>query len=167
MTRRSLIQRSAALFGLMGLAVFLFYIGKGHTLLLDTNAITLNGQEISSADNVEVSVDGQEPESMGRAERSMVSVGGPTHTIQIEVIDGDGRKVEAKFTVPTFMDMAVVSIPAILGNAPREHWVTKFTPPPPEEAAAEQMQMQDDTPVAPAPGMELKPTPGTAAPKAP
>lgn len=148
MTKRSLIQRSAVLLGLVGLSVFLFYIGKGHTLLLDTNAITVNGQELSSADNIEVSIDGQEAKSMGRAERSMVSVGGPRHTIRIEVIDGDGRKVEQTFSVPTFMDMAIVSIPAILENAPRELWVTKFVPPPPEEAPAEQMQQQEDTPEA-------------------
>ncbi len=164
MTKRSLIQRSAVLLGLVGLSVFLFYIGKGHTVLLDTNAITVNGQELSSADSIEVTVDGGEPQPMGRAERSQISVGGPSHTIQIEVIDGDGRKVTQTFRIPTFMDMAVVSIPAILNDAPRELWVTPFTPPPAEEAAAEQMQMQDDTPVEPAPGMEM---PAETAPKTP
>ena len=156
MTKRSLIQRSGVLLGLVALSAFLFYIGKGHTLLLDTNAITVNGQELSSADNIEVSVDGQEPKSMGRAERSMVTVGGPRHTLQIEVVDGDGRKVVQKISVPTFMDMAIVSIPAILNDAPRAMWVTRFVPPPPEEAPAEQMQQQEDTPATP----EAAPAPG-------
>lgn len=167
MISRSTFQRSCVLIGLIGLSVFLFYIGKGHTLLIDTNAVTINGQEFKSAESIEISVDGQEPEPMGRAERIMVSVGGPRHTIQIEVVEDGGKKVERRISIPTFMDMAVVSVPAILGEAPSEHWVTRFTPPPAEEAAAEQMQMQDDTPVEPAPGMELPPSTGTAAPKAP
>lgn len=168
MTKRSLIQRTAVLLGLVGLSVFLFYIGKGHTILLDTNAVTIDGKEYASAENIEVSVDGEEPQPMGRAERSMVPVGGPRHTIQIEVIDGDGRKVQQTFRIPTFMDMAVVSIPAILGDAPQENWVTKFVPPPLEEAPAEQMQMQEDTPEeTPAPGTPAAETPGQPAPAAP
>ncbi len=45
MTKRSLIQRTAVLLGLVGLSVFLFYIGKGHTILLDTNAVTIDGRK--------------------------------------------------------------------------------------------------------------------------
>ena len=146
MSSRSLIQRSAVVIGLIVLSAYLFYIGKGHTLLIDTNAVTINGQEFKSAETIEVSIDGKEPESMGRAERVMVSVGGPQHTISIEVISGDDRKVEKKFTVPTFMDTAVISIPALLGDAPAEHWVTPFTAPPAEDTAAEQMQHEEETP---------------------
>lgn len=164
MTKRSLIQRSAVLLGLIGLSAFLFYIGKGHTLLLDTNAVTVNGQEISSEDSIEVRVDGQDPQPMGRAERVMVSVGGPTHTIEIEVLDSEGRKVKEKIRIPTFMDTAVVSIPAILGNLPKEHWVTPFVPPPLEEAPVEQMQQQEDDPPAAGPGSPS--TEGTTTPAA-
>ena len=76
MTRRSLVQRSGVLLGLVLLSVFLFYIGKGHTLLIDTNAVTIDGKEFRSAEAIEVSIDSKEPESMGRAERIQVLVGG-------------------------------------------------------------------------------------------
>ena len=54
-------------------------------------------------------------------------------------------------SIPTFLDTAVVSIPAILGEAPARYWVTPFVPPPSEEAPAEKMQQQEETPGAPAP----------------
>jgi hypothetical protein len=151
MISRSAIQRSCVILGLIGLSAFLFYIGKGHTLLLDTNAVTIDGKELRSAETVEVSIDGKEPESMGRAERVMVTVAGPRHRISIEVISGGEKKVEQTFRVSTWMDTAMVSIPAILGGASPEHWVTPFVPPPSEEAPAEKMQQQEETPAAPAP----------------
>lgn len=144
MTRRSLIQRCGVLVGLVLLSIFLFYIGKGHTLLIDTNAITIDGKEYRSAETIEVSIDGKAAESMGRAERVQVLVGGPSHTVTIEVVSGDERKVEKKFTIPTFMETAVVSIPAILGDASPEHWIGAFTPAELEDAPAEQMVHESD-----------------------
>ena len=151
MTLRSLIQRAGVVLGLIVLSAYLFYIGKGHTLLLDTNTVTIDGKELRSAASVTVAVDGKEVDTMGRAERVMVSIGGPKHTITI--VDGSDpeKRVERTFTVPTFMDLALVSIPAILGNAPPEHWVTPFTPPPLEDAPIEKMQMQQDAQEAGAP----------------
>ena len=148
MNARSLVQRTGAVVFLAALSTVLFYCGKGHTLLLDTNAVTIAGKEYASADTVNVSVDGKNPESMGRAERAQVTVGGPRHTIAIEVATDD-RKVVQRISVPTFMDTALVSVPAILGGAPREHWVTRFVPPPPEEVPAEQIQMSEAPTAAP------------------
>jgi hypothetical protein len=141
MTRRSLIQRACVVLGLVALAAFLFYIGKGHTLLIDTNAVTIDDEELRSQTSVTVSVDGKKlNSSMGRAERVMVNVSGPKHTIVI-VDDADtDKKVEKTFRIPTFMNMAVVSVPAILGNASAEHWVTLFTPRPVEDTPVEKMQ---------------------------
>lgn len=141
MTLRSLIQRTCVVFLLIALAAYLFYIGKGHTLLLDTRAITIDGKEFRSYASASVSVDGQElNSSMGRAERVMVAVRGPRHTIVI-VNDADtDKRVEKTLTIPTFMDRVLVFIPAILGDAPVEHWIAPFTPQPIERAPAEKMQ---------------------------
>ena len=145
MTSRSLIQRTCVILGLIALAIYLFYVGKGHTLLLDTNAITIGGKELRSYASAAVSVDGKElNSSMGRAERVMVTVSGPGHRIVITDDADPAKKVERTFTIPTFMDMVVVSLPAIIGDAPAEYWVTKFTPPPVEDAPAEKMHYQKD-----------------------
>jgi len=146
MNSRSLMQRSALLLALLVLSAWLFYIGKAHTLLIDTNAVTVDGREFKSAEAITVSVDGKTPEDMGRAERILVSVSGQEHTIAIEVVSGSSgeRKIEKRFTVPTFMDAAIISIAAILGDAAREHWVTQFAEADREDAPAEQMQHEGD-----------------------
>ena len=141
MTSRSLTQRMGVVLGLIALAACLFYIGKGHTLLLDTNAVTIDGREFRSYASATVIVDGKELNSpMGRAERAMVVVSGPKHRIVI-VDDADAAKrVEKTFTIPTFMDRVLVSIPAMLGDAPAEHWIAPFIPQPVEQAPVEKMQ---------------------------
>lgn len=140
---RSVVQRTAVVLGLLALSVFLFYIGRGHTLLIDTNAVTIDGKEMRSLPSVTISVDGQELEMpMGRAERSMLTVGGPRHSIVIVDDANPEKKVEKTFSVPTFMDMAVISVPAMLGNAPEQYWVLPFTPPALEDAPVEKMQYQ-------------------------
>jgi len=164
MTARSLIQRSCALLGLVALSAFLFYIGKGHTLMLDTNAVTIDGREYKSMETISVSVDGHEPESMGRAERTLVQVGGPRHTITIEVVSGGDQKVQQHISIPTFMDTALVSLPAILGGAPRSAWVGKFTAPPVEQAPAEQMQQQEASTILAVPGAPAAPAKAAPAP---
>jgi hypothetical protein len=141
MTPRSLIQRTCVVFLLIALAAYLFYIGKGHTLLLDTNMITIDGKEFRSYASATVSVNGKELNaSMGRAERAMVSVSGSKHTIVIADGADPDKKVKKTFTIPTFMDRVLVFIPAILGGAPAEHWIAPFTPQPTERAPAEKMQ---------------------------
>ena len=145
MTARSLTQRTCVVLGLIAIAAGLFYVGKGHTLLLDTNAVTIDGRELRSWASATVSVDGKELNSpMGRAERVMLTVGGPRHKIVITDDADAGNRVERTFTIPTFMNMAVVSIPAMLGDAPAEYWVTPFTPPPVEDAPVEKMQYQNN-----------------------
>ena len=148
MSTRSLAQRGGVLVGLIALSFYLFYIGKGHTLLIDTNAINIAGREMSSAETINVSIDGKEAEAMGRAERILVNVAGPRHTVAIEVVSGQERKVEKQFTLPTFIDSPLLSIPAILNDAPPAHWLRTFVAEVTEEAPAEQMQHQEDAPAA-------------------
>jgi hypothetical protein len=70
----------------------------------------------------------------------MVSVSGPSHRIVIVDDTVPNDRVEETFTIPTFMDQVVVSVSAILGGAPAEHWIAPFTPRPMEFAPVEQMQ---------------------------
>ena len=114
MSARSLIQRSAVLVGLLLLSVFLFYIGKGHTLLIDTNAVTIGDKEYRSAETVSISINGLPAETMGRAERVMLAVGGPSHSITIEVISGPEKVVTQKFAIPISCAGMVIPHPPCL-----------------------------------------------------
>lgn len=145
MTTRSLFQRVCAVLGLIVISAYLFYVGKGHTLLLDTNAVTIEGKELLSLASVTVSVDGKELEvPLARAERDIITVSGPKHKIVITDDSDITKKIEKTITIPTFMNMAIVSIPAILGDAPARYWVVVFTPAPVEDTPVELMYYQED-----------------------
>jgi len=130
----------------IAVSIFLFYIGKGHTIFIDTNAITIDDKEMSSLDSVTVSVNGVQQKPMGRAQRVRVNVSGPKHTIEIVDDANTGNIVKNTITLPTFMERVVVSIPAILGGAPSEYWVTEFMPPK-VDAPVEKMQYYIPPPV--------------------
>ena len=147
MSLRSLIQRTCVILALIALSVYIFYIGKAHVLLIDTNAITIDGEVLRSYASATVIVNGVELRSpIKQGERVSVTVSGPKHTIVIADESNADNIVERNFTIPTFMERAIVSVPAILANAPEERWVTEFIPPPRQEAPVEQMQF---FPVAP------------------
>jgi len=144
MISRGLIQRTCVVLGLIVISACLFYIGKGHALFIDTNAVTIGDKELRSYASVTVSVNGKTlNSSMGRAERAMITVGGPKHTIEIIDDANADSKVIKNFTIPTFMNKVIVSIPAILGDAPAENWITPFIPPSLIDAPAEKMQFFD------------------------
>jgi hypothetical protein len=141
MNSRSFIQRTCVILALVVLLVYLFYIGKGHTLLLDTNAVTIDDKELRAYASTAVSVNGKALRSpMGRAQRSSVTVMGPKHKIVIVDEANAGNRVEKTLTIPTFVDRIVVSIPAIIGDAPAEHWLLPFVRPSLADAPIERMQ---------------------------
>ena len=145
MTKRTVVVRSVLLILILAFSAFLFNIGKGHTLLLDTNALTFEGKELTSADTVSVSVDGREPEEMARAERLIVdNLMGASHRVAIEVLSGEDKKIETSFSIPASLDSAVLRLAAILRGAPESTWVEPFTETKQEESAVERTVQQED-----------------------
>lgn len=126
MTKRSAIARAIALAAVFGLSAWMFVIGKGHAVYIDTNAIILDGAERAAPDTSIVTIDSLKEEEMGRAERSMVTVAGPRHKVKVESMSGDGKVWERAFSIPTSMDSVVLSIPAVIAGAPDSAVVTRF-----------------------------------------
>lgn len=126
MTKRSLIQRSLAILALILVSVYLYMAGKSHTLILDTRMATVNGVEYKAPDSMDVKVNGAAPETMGRAERIMVTVQGARHSISMEPLSGTPEPVTRTIRVPVSMDMVIVSLPAMLKNAPESAWIRPF-----------------------------------------
>ena len=141
MSMRSLVQRTCVVLALIALSVYFFNIGKAHVLLIDTNAVTIDGVELRSHESATIKVNDIELKSpIKQNERVSVTVGGPRHTIIISDDSDADSIVKREFTIPTFMERAIVSVPAILANAPEEHWITEFIPPPPQATPVEKMQ---------------------------
>jgi hypothetical protein len=151
MSRRSLVARSALAAMIVALAVFLFLAGKGHVLYLDTNSLEAGGRALRAPELAAVSVDGAEPEEMGRAERVIVNVAGPSHEVSIEQLSGEGEKVVRKISLPTSWTEILISIPAILAGAGDELVVTRYVEPEAVDEPAERTVQQDESDVIPLP----------------
>ena len=130
MTRRTL-YRLIALAVVVVLAVLLFWIGKGHTLLLDNKEVKRDGQKYKAERLVQIIINDQEPvevkSGMRKAAKDVVA--GPWHSIKIEVLDRQKnvvKTVEKKFSL-SLDDMFVLSIPVLL--AEDANWIETFVPP--------------------------------------
>lgn len=123
------IYRSIAIGLVIILAVILFWIGKGHSFLLDNKDITLNGKTYPASDLIQVTIDKQKPIQVrsGTRKQTPSPVAGPWHTIMVEVIENKVvvRTVTKKFSV-NLADMFVVNLPAFLEDDPQ--WMQEFVP---------------------------------------
>lgn len=143
--RRRTIVRAVLFLLVVLLSAWLFRVGKGHTLLLDTNTVEFDGKELRSAEAISVSVDGREPEEMGRVERVIVdNLMGSSHSVVIEVISGEEKKIETSFTIPAAVDTALLRIAAVLNGAPGKEWVVPFVEEKAKEEAVEQTVHQEE-----------------------
>ncbi len=141
MSKRTL-YRIAALLVVFIVAVGLFWIGRGHSFLLDNQKLTINGttyQPVNATLNVTIN-NTQPPVAVKYGQRKKLgdAVPGPWHTIKIEVVGKNKiveKTLEKRFSVP-LDEMFLVSLPALLADDP--NWLRVFraprpTPPPDEK----------------------------------
>lgn len=127
---RKILIRSGVILVLVLLAVMLYSMGKGYTLLLDNKTIEANGRTLEAFEMVEVNIDGGEPIELYLRDRDMVTVTGKRHFIQITSFDKSFRetgKHSLKFRIKDKGDMFLLSMPALA--AEHEDWITPFQPP--------------------------------------
>ncbi len=122
---RSFFIRIAAIIILILIGVWMFFIGKQHTILLDNNR---NG-DYRALDEVEVIINGNGVELYSRM-RDQAKVSGQTHRIQLIYEDDNGETVTLSNTIhiPLGEDYMLLSIPYLVNNpnAPQDEWLTHF-----------------------------------------
>ena len=141
MSKRT-IYRIAALFVVFIIAIGLFWIGRGHSFLVDNQKLTINSktyQPVNATLNVTIN-DAQPPVAVKYGQRKKMgdAVAGPWHTITVEVVGKNKaveKTIEKRFSVP-LDEMFLVSLPALLADDP--NWLQVFraprpTPPPDEK----------------------------------
>ncbi len=146
MTTRSLVARTLLVAALVLLAVAMYFIGKGHTLYLDTHPVTYEGTKYPAPLQVTVRVDNLKPEDLIDNDRVAVSVMGQRHRLTIDKGDGSAPIIR-QFSIPLSMNEAVVSVTAALAGLPDTELIKS-----PEAAVEEdfgstgQFFMMQDTP---------------------
>jgi hypothetical protein len=111
--KRRLIIRLALVVVWIGLAIMLFVMNRGHTLLVDNrNVEDLN---LRAPDLIEVTVNKGRPLEFFRGDRDIYQVGGGTQRIYIEFSDGT-PPFEKRFSLPLGPDMFLLSIPKMING---------------------------------------------------
>ena len=123
-------------------AVFLFFIGKQHTVLLDNKTVTIEGQEIRALQLVEIQINKLEPMELAARDRDKEEVTGQKHTVMIVYTDANWEEytIEREFKVPLMQEMVLLSIPTLVANpeADQSLWLENYEPPTYAVTAAEQ-----------------------------
>nr|WP_321261783.1 DUF6672 family protein [uncultured Sphaerochaeta sp.] len=114
-------------------AVFLFFIGKQHTVLLDNKTVTVEGQEIRALQLVEIQINKLQPMELAARDRDKEDVTGQKHSVTIIYTDSNWEEftIERTFKVPLMQEMVLLSIPTLVANpeADQALWLESYEPP--------------------------------------
>jgi hypothetical protein len=111
--KRRLLVRLALVAVWIGLAVCLFVLNRGHTLLVDNRNV--EAPAIRAPDMIRVTVDKRKPLEFFRDDRDIFELGGGGHRIYIEFNDGT-PPFEKRFSLPLGPDMFILSIPKMING---------------------------------------------------
>ena len=108
-------QRLIILAALVGLGLWLFWIGREHQIYLDNK--TLN--DYSALEQVNVSLNGGEVVELMKRDRDMKKVVGPKFELKAEVFDENGEIINTitKTIEPKCSKDIMISLPALAGGA--------------------------------------------------
>ncbi|NLZ67832.1 MAG: hypothetical protein GX903_02370 [Spirochaetales bacterium] len=134
---RTFFIRLTAIVLVILLAVWMFFIGKQHTILLDNKTVG----DFKALSEVEVQVDKQEALFLMPRDRDQAIVTAQKHKVVIKYTDSSWNEVEIVKTVklPLMDSMMLLSIPTLVANpeAEQSEWLTHFeiqvTPPEKDE----------------------------------
>ena len=123
---RSFYIRIAAKILVILLGVWMFFIGKQHTILLDNNRY----EEIRALDEVAVSVDGGEDIDLYSRMRDQAIVTGQGHTISVTYTDSSWEEhtIVRDIDIPLGENMMIIYLPYLVENpdSPQEEWLQHF-----------------------------------------
>ena len=117
---RKILVRLIALALLIGIAIAMFIIGRGHTVYFDNKDLEVDGTKYEAPYKVEVFVDGESVGKLKSGDRGMATVMGQDFSMILHITpEKDAKKVGSAVTLklPYNMDGIILNIPALLGGA--------------------------------------------------
>ncbi|MFA5513530.1 MAG: DUF6672 family protein [Sphaerochaetaceae bacterium] len=113
------------------IGIWMFLIGKMHTVLLDNKTIEVEGISYVQLPIVEVQIDNKEKIELAARDRDLVEVTAQRHKITVYYTDKlfNEHKIVKKFKIPLGYDMVLISIPALIGETDVSDWLSEYIPP--------------------------------------
>ena len=146
-SKKRLLIRILAIAVVIGVAVTMFIIGRGHTVYFDNKDLEADGTEYKSYYQIEVFVDDVSVCKLKSGERGMVSTMGQDFTMVLHITpEKDGKKVGSAVTLklPYNMDGIILNLPAMLGGASEDVYLEEFIPAPVEVEETEDVIVTDE-----------------------
>ncbi len=146
-SKSRLLIRILAVAVLIGIAVWMFVIGRGHTIYFDNKELTADGQTYSPFYKVEVFVDGQNVAKLSSGDRGMVKTVGQKFNMELHITPKKkGKKVGSKVSlpIPYNMDGVILNLPALLNGAEESVYLEEFIPVQVEEDSEADVVVTDE-----------------------
>ena len=128
--------RLATVLVLIGIAVLMYFLGRGHTVYFDNKKLEYDGVTYDTPYKVEVYVGGERVAKLYDKERGSATCMGGTFTVTLEIMQTKGGAEEVqtyKIPVPSNMDGVIINIPGYLAGLPQEAYLSEFVAAPSEE----------------------------------
>ena len=148
-SKKTLLIRLLALVIVVGIAVAMMIIGRGHTLYLDNKTLDYGGKTYETPYKVEAYYKGEQFAKLYKRERGMVTCMGGKVTVDLVITQekgGDETTQTITIDLPWDMDGVIINLPAYLSGLPVEAYRTEFIPTPVVEEEEEPVPGEEGMP---------------------
>ena len=139
--KRRILFRVVALVLIIGIAVCMFIIGRGHTVYFDNKKLTgPDGTVYEPWYKIEVYVNGERVARLSEGDRGMVDTMGQNFKFEVKltkVKDGKMQGGTIGLKLPYGIDGIIYNLPAMLAGADEDVYMDEFIPVPVEEESEE------------------------------
>ncbi|MBQ1310747.1 MAG: hypothetical protein IIY55_02775 [Blautia sp.] len=148
MKNRRILVRALAILVIIGIAVCMCIIGRGHTVYFDNKSMTgPDGTEYKAPYRIQVFVNDESVGKIKEGERAMASAMGQEFKAVLHITpEKDAKKVGSAITLklPYHMDGIIINLPALLNGAPEEVYMEEFIPAPVTETEEDEEVVTDE-----------------------
>ena len=121
--------RLATVLVLIGIAVLMYFLGRGHTVYIDNKKLEYNGTTYDTPYKVEVYVGGERIAKLYDKERGSSICIGANFKMELKVTqEKGGTETEETYSIklPYDKDGLIVNLPGLMAGLPEDAWMSEF-----------------------------------------
>lgn len=121
--------RLATVLVLIGIAVLMYFLGRGHTVYFDNKKLDYNGTTYDTPYKVEVYVGGERAAKLYDKERGSSICIGANFKMELKVTqEKGGTETEETYSIklPYDKDGLIVNLPGLMAGLPEDAWMSEF-----------------------------------------
>ncbi len=121
--------RLATVLVLIGIAVLMYFLGRGHTVYFDNKKLEYDGVTYDTPYKVEVYVGGERVAKLYDKERGSSICIGANFKMELKVTqEKGGTETEETYSIklPYDKDGLIVNLPGLMAGLPEDAWMSEF-----------------------------------------